>query len=880
MSRINKVFYANGSQWVPGQDLYVGDNGVWKRARAKLVGRNGRWVEVFDNEYPDENDVIRINSLSYRAGTPNQGALSLTGNGLDGLARPNPNDYFYFPLRNNLAENIENSSNLIAINGPLTFNPINGVMLDSSIEQYIRVPTDSEGGVDLRGLLGAGAGNRYWLMGIQFKPTTLPVGENKTFVIDTGIAEKRISLSFNEIGDLIFTWEAGTRTQLKMYSKVVPGEWCGVWIMHDPTAPVKLRMVDHLGSGASTSGFIEYFTPTMTEEQAAIRLGHGYNDGIETIVEEYFNTAVVHPDITITTPTEIQHGLDSYRTAQPGDAMLPGTGKYYIEVENFTTYDMHIGVGEPGAPLNAAPGVNGWAVNTINGRKFNHQTGGGTTWGTATPANAVLGLLYDSDTGQIEYFVNGASRGKPFAAGAITVPVKFLIGGRGSVAGGTVFRAKLHHTTNTWYMIQSGYTQEFPKESTMAPGEVALFSGQLRNFFVRNAPFADETVQRSLIDPEETMEFAWYNRDTFEVFVENRCLLKIQDGELLCTVPDIPPGDYEVYIKRGESASAPKSFSVVPFEYRKTPLLLNFETAKVHEIRAALIRANKAWGGSNGGVVPENIIHDPVNGVVKVRACGDQYTGPITGVDRDGKPVARTTRIGGCVVTRDYFGPGSYKVLAKLPVKDGVVSAFWTFHYEEAFAGHYLHNAHLADGLRVVGNAEDGFYTVRNHEIDIEIPTALKGAPDMEVVDYRNARFNTWRGENRNWDVAEGDPAYWTEYTDDFINHGVEVNDEDFHEFRFDWHLDNDPRVEFYIDGILKHTVRNTVPDIPGRFWIGLWFPSAAGNHWAGRDAAFAEEWMEIKQISITPFAQDGNVRRVGESYPNDHFVDFFDTPV
>ncbi len=172
---------------------------------------------------------------------------------------------------------------------------------------------------------------------------------------------------------------------------------------------------------------------------------------------------------------------------------------------------------------------------------------------------------------------------------------------------------------------------------------------------------------------------------------------------------------------------------------------------------------------------------------------------------------------------------------------------------------------------------EDGFYTVRNHEIDIEIPTALKGAADMEVVDYQNARFNTWRGENRNWDLQPGDPGYWTEYTDDFINHGVSVNDDDFHEFRFDWHLDGTPRVEFYIDGVLKHTVYDTVPDIPGRFWLGLWFPSSPGNHWAGRDADFVTEFMEVRSISIEPFAESANTRNIGESYPMDVFRDFYD---
>ena len=140
----------------------------------------------------------------------------------------------------------------------------------------------------------------------------------------------------------------------------------------------------------------------------------------------------------------------------------------------------------------------------------------------------------------------------------------------------------------------------------------------------------------------------------------------------------------------------------------------------------------------------------------------------------------------------------------------------------------------------------------------------------------------------RNWnvpnpDVPVGDAmyspvpdqAYWSEYTDDFVNHGVNLADQQYHELRFDWHLGDDPRVEYYIDGVLMHTVRTHIPDIPGRYWAGMWFPSGS-THWAGRGAAWIAQHMLVKELTITPFADEaGFSNNVVETYPLDVYHDF-----
>jgi hypothetical protein len=106
----------------------------------------------------------------------------------------------------------------------------------------------------------------------------------------------------------------------------------------------------------------------------------------------------------------------------------------------------------------------------------------------------------------------------------------------------------------------------------------------------------------------------------------------------------------------------------------------------------------KKWGTGNNGVTPANVRIgvDTVNGgrrnVLICEAHGDQYTGPVTG--HGGQP----TRVGGVIVTKEFFASGRYEVVMKVgrPVGEGApaepkgaVPAIWTYAYRwaEAAAG-------------------------------------------------------------------------------------------------------------------------------------------------------------------------------------------------
>lgn len=71
--------------------------------------------------------------------------------------------------------------------------------------------------------------------------------------------------------------------------------------------------------------------------------------------------------------------------------------------------------------------------------------------------------------------------------------------------------------------------------------------------------------------------------------------------------------------------------------------------------------AEKAWGGFNGGVVPENVSVE--DGKLKLEGHGNLYDGDIEGVNHD---LPGGIRTGAAIATREYYASGSYEVVAKI----------------------------------------------------------------------------------------------------------------------------------------------------------------------------------------------------------------------
>lgn len=263
------------------------------------------------------------------------------------------------------------------------------------------------------------------------------------------------------------------------------------------------------------------------------------------------------------------------------------------------------------------------------------------------------------------------------------------------------------------------------------------------------------------------------------------------------------------------------------------------------------------WGNGkqykNNGVVPENVLVK--NNRAYFGANGDLYSGNIKGIRKDGANYIQDqpgSRVGGIIVSDQYFGSGRYEIRMKLPPKTGVCSAIWTFFYKEVYSDDPSYDDLLKQGYSPQGDDENGYYITVNHEIDIEIPSAPKGGNEYTDCSYQYARLNTWQGE--------------INYTDNFQDMGLVQNDGQFHVYRWDWHTGDKgeaPRVDYYIDGKYVYTSTKDIPFIKGRFTIGTWFPQ-----WAGGKADFDRIFLEVDWVKITPFNEVGD-KSQPESFKN-----------
>ena len=271
---------------------------------------------------------------------------------------------------------------------------------------------------------------------------------------------------------------------------------------------------------------------------------------------------------------------------------------------------------------------------------------------------------------------------------------------------------------------------------------------------------------------------------------------------------------------------------------------------------ATWLVVDKAWGGDNGGLVPENV--ELKDGLLLLHAHGDEYTGDVIGHND------RKTRVGSGIATRDYYASGRYEVRARIPDDLGAASAFWTFHYIEHFPSEV---EYWEEPSRV-----------RNSEIDWEFPTALQDGSSHDPISFNNARLNTWGGK------LGGEGAHHPGRLE-------VVNDGDFHTYGIDWHSGDEeqlPAVIWSIDGeeVYRHEGasfgQDNIPSIASRFWLGIWFPAAGykelidGEYydrvgWAG-NPSFDQSTLEIDWVRVTPFNEE-NDRWVNETWPNGWFA-------
>ena len=292
--------------------------------------------------------------------------------------------------------------------------------------------------------------------------------------------------------------------------------------------------------------------------------------------------------------------------------------------------------------------------------------------------------------------------------------------------------------------------------------------------------------------------------------------------------------------------------------------------------------SNKAWGGDNGGVTPQNvsIVDDTDNGLairaLRLEAHGDLYEG---NVEANG----RSTRVGAAIATREYFASGRYTVRAKVAPVLGAVTAFWPFHYIDYHT------------------AEEGYWHEpnprRNTEIDWEFPTDLTGTGedaaatyglDPEAIAFTNARTNAWGGQFGGEGGEHKGRIVLHDADDNVVDLAHEYTLGNYHDYTIEWHSGEiiegdagDARetvgcVRWYFDDVLVDELLDTefgqgnVPYRGARFWIGVWFAAAGygGETGWGGTPDFDTSATYIASVSIEPFNEPRDTW-VRETVPN-----------
>lgn len=874
MSNINRTYLTHQGVRKQPTNHFVGVDGAWKKIRYRLIAVNGAWVEVYDNEnnLPGTHGFLTLNKRSAYPGE----LIELTGGVLETYPEVDADasvNGFYYPLFydfNEASTHGRPSARLLNINVQYNLN-LNGkgVQLTGQNVQAVTIPVVTAGGIDLPTLMGETGGDEFHIS-FQFKLAVQPYPSARVYLFYAGIPGERLVIYYDTAKRAVcLLWEDGdtsfdTVGNMGAGDIIEPGNIIGVYFSKFLNSKNYELSVSDSGSNrflkynGSLGGTVQ--GPKLTYAEGMLNYGIGYESINAPVAKPYFASTNTHADFTILTSQSLKLIGDVYRTAQPGQVMHPGTGLYVMMLRNIESYDLQLGVGEPGANLSLSAANSGWCINTLGLNKFNHQSNGGAYLRPPIASVTDIGMAYNSDNGSLHYFTDG-EMWEAFPAGSITVGVKLLISGRGNVGQGKEFNIEvaLAKGSFTTPLTASSY-REFPKEYESSVMSILMTAGTFRNIFVTKGPITAAKLTALTAYDAEREGVNWLVRsivDTWGFKQNDDNLINVASGKVSLYVPaTCPPNTYLLRYATPRDGGWPddKHITIHPLPIASEDLNIDFTTSSAEEIRSLFLR----WDGgdfvaephTSGGTVwdKDNVTHEPANGGVVIKAQASAATFDSTG------------RSGGKIVTRFYYGPGSYRMVVKLPVGIDVLTCFLTRQFEEGIEDSGVYKAHRAEYL-APGIWSGKRYTTRRHGVGVELPSALFDADDIEVFDYNVASFTGQHGAN---------PA---DINTNALTHGKQLNDGLFHEIRFDWHSEPELLVDFYIDGVLVTSIIDFVPEIIGRLHVGLWFPWKS-NTWRNKVETLLEEQMIVKSISITRYQE--TVRAIGETYPNRGLCDFF----
>lgn len=312
----------------------------------------------------------------------------------------------------------------------------------------------------------------------------------------------------------------------------------------------------------------------------------------------------------------------------------------------------------------------------------------------------------------------------------------------------------------------------------------------------------------------------------------------------------------------------------------------------------------KKWGKGNHGVVPENLRIEPDDvagkrkNILICQANGDRYDGPIIGEG------GRKDRVGGVLVTNDFFASGRFEVVLKIGGTDrheggpddprrpiGAVPAIWTYAYRYIDVGREREQEFVRD--RPLYNPlmkQPG--GVNEYWSEIDFPEFGKQG------NFERAMYNTFlqnRHDNLFFDVTPAiDGRYHTLVTDwrtrlvpiEGVRDDQVIEHAGYHwvcdkAILFDKYSSNPLKrlgenryavysgevATHYLDGRKVGENRKHVPAMAAQLNLGIWLPD-----WAG-PAPWKTATVSIASVRIWQFNDAGDVRGV----LTDNIADSFD---
>jgi hypothetical protein len=214
-----------------------------------------------------------------------------------------------------------------------------------------------------------------------------------------------------------------------------------------------------------------------------------------------------------------------------------------------------------------------------------------------------------------------------------------------------------------------------------------------------------------------------------------------------------------------------------------------------------------AGSTARGGFVRDNVTLQ--NGTLLLMVRGDQYNGPVRGIDADGSARSDGRRSAAAVVTRDLFASGTYQMQGHLVAPAGVEVALWVMADDDSSGG-----------------------------IDIAVPGL---ALDAATPSYAAVRMRSRTSRDAN--ALALNQFALTDSLDDGRSHIL----------RFDWYTVRSPATQFWLDDSPRWTASEHVPSgTARRLWIVAWIPDDV-------PADFETANVRIDNVFITPFGNDGD---------------------